>query len=133
MQEVQNRTAAQVDDVSSMMDKENDFNLKVNIIEWQLIWRSAQGIQLIFQFQVIASCGDNIIAVANPALMNRNQPAITKEQPIKEEIALRDRRDWEPEEWFSFLCEIYLRVEFFFTKNTILYNLESTAILMNGM
>jgi hypothetical protein len=45
-------------------------------------------------FQVIASCGDNIIAVANPALLNRNQPAaITKEQPIKEEIALRDRRD----------------------------------------
>ncbi|XP_031784525.1 NGFI-A-binding protein homolog isoform X2 [Nasonia vitripennis] len=70
--DVQNRGAAEDDDVSCMMDKENDFNLKV-----------------------IASCGDNIIAVANPALMNRNQPTpMTKEQPaIKEEITLRDRRD----------------------------------------
>ncbi|XP_011496536.1 PREDICTED: NGFI-A-binding protein homolog [Ceratosolen solmsi marchali] len=70
MQSTQSRIVIEEDE-SCTIDKENDFNLKV-----------------------IASCGDNIIAVANPALMNRNQPnAITKEQPIKEEIPLRDRRD----------------------------------------
>ncbi|XP_014238326.1 NGFI-A-binding protein homolog [Trichogramma pretiosum] len=67
----QHRIQMEQDDVGCMVDKENDFNLKV-----------------------IASCGDNIIAVANPALMNHNQsPTIKKEHPIKEEICLRDRRD----------------------------------------
>uniref|UniRef100_A0ABD2X8C7 NAB co-repressor domain-containing protein n=1 Tax=Trichogramma kaykai TaxID=54128 RepID=A0ABD2X8C7_9HYME len=67
----QHRIQMEQDDVGRMVDKENDFNLKV-----------------------IASCGDNIIAVANPALMNHNQsPTIKKEHPIKEEICLRDRRD----------------------------------------
>ncbi|KAJ8673994.1 hypothetical protein QAD02_005256 [Eretmocerus hayati] len=68
-QDSQGRSMADEDD-TSCMDKENDFNLKV-----------------------IASCGDNIIAVANPALMDCNQSSVKKEQPIKEEITLRDRRD----------------------------------------
>ncbi|XP_014205763.1 NGFI-A-binding protein homolog [Copidosoma floridanum] len=67
----QQSNVMQENDASSIVDKENDFNLKV-----------------------IASCGDNIIAVANPALMNHNLPTtMTKEQSIKEEIILRDRRD----------------------------------------
>ncbi|XP_058796725.1 NGFI-A-binding protein homolog isoform X2 [Phymastichus coffea] len=71
----QNRLNTEDDDVSCMTDKENDFNLKV-----------------------IASCGDNIIAVANPALMSRanQQPAVLTKEPvpaIKEEILLRDKRD----------------------------------------